>query len=130
MKQDWIKRIERDILALGSIVFYFLVLGRALIGPFVVLITQLIIAGVILFVIYMIHRRFDTYIARGIILAVFTNLYYNSTIYLIFVSIVFIMMILSSYHIRNSKQNILKGVMIGVISSVIGYFTSVYFVLQ
>lgn len=130
MITDWIKRIERDVLALGSIVFYFLVLGRALVGPFVVLITQLITAGVILFLIYIVHRRFDTYLARGIILAIFTSLFYDNTIYLVFVSIVFVIMILSSYHIGSSKQNILKGVIFGAIGSVIGYFASVYFVLQ
>jgi hypothetical protein len=48
METDWKKKWARDFLALGSWVFFILVLARALIKPYRPLVDQVFIAGVVL----------------------------------------------------------------------------------
>jgi len=125
---NWIKEIERDILALGSIIFYFLVIGRALVGPFWALFTQLIIAAVIFIIIFILTKKFDTYISRGFILALFTSLYYESIIYSVFASTILILIIISSYHLGNPLRKIMLGIFVGLLCSAAGFFGEKLFI--
>ena len=78
MNKEWIKNICRDLLSLGSIVFYILVVGRAMIYPYYLFLTELFIAALILFSIYLFIKNFDTYTARALILSVLTSRFYES----------------------------------------------------
>ena len=117
--KKWIAEIERDLLALGSIIFYFLVIGRALVGPFWILFTQLVTAAVIFLIFEMIIKDFEKYIARGLIL---TNLYYESILFLIFSSIILLLMMISSFKLGNEIKKIMIGIFIGTASSISSYF--------
>ena len=120
--KKWIAEIERDLLALGSIIFYFLVIARALVGPFWILFTQLVTAAVIFLIFEMIIKDFEKYIARGLILTGFTNLYYESILFLIFSSIILLLMMISSFKLGNEIKKIMIGIFIGTASSISSYF--------
>ena len=122
MEKDFKKKITRDFLALGSWVFYFLVIGRALIEPYRPFVDQIIIAGIILILSSFIIKKYDDYISKGLVLVVFTILFYEDRIFSIFAILVFIGLIFSSYILGNEKRNIIKGVIIGVVSTLIGYY--------
>ena len=119
-KKEW----ARDFLALGSWVFYFLVVGRALIKFYRPFTDQILIAGLILLILGFIFKKYDGYVARGLVLVIFTIIFYNHKIFTWFAILVFIGMILSSYIIGNSKKKILLGGIIGGIVSLISYYLS------
>jgi hypothetical protein len=123
----WIKETARDIIALGSIVFYFLVVGRALVGPFWVFFTFLCCAAATLLIIYFLHKEFETYIARGIILAIGTSYFYSDLIFTLFAAVVYIIMVVSSSLLGNSIKKIVKGIIFGLISTGVGYLAAELF---
>jgi hypothetical protein len=120
----WIKEISRDVLALGSIVFYFLVLGRALIGPFWIFFSYLCTAALVLIIIFLLHKNYETYLARGLVLAVGTSVFYSEIIFTVFASSIYLLMIASSFLIRNSAGKIIKGILFGGIAVLAGYLVS------
>lgn len=124
--RDWKKELVRDFLALGSWIFYILVIGRALIKPYRPFADQIIIAGVILLLVswlfVLIKKDYDGYVARGLILAVFTILFYEDRIFSIFAVAVLIGLIISSYFVGNNKVKIIKGLIIGGLASWISYY--------
>ena len=124
--KKWTKEISRDLLALGSIVFYFLVLGRALIEPYWPFVSQLIISGVVLFLAYLLYKKADFYSARALILLLFTSLFYKDLVYSLFSSSVFVLVLISSYFTGNKIKSIAYGVVFGVIASLAGYWLGGY----
>jgi hypothetical protein len=123
-KSNWIKEIARDILALGSIVFYFLVLGRALIGPFWIFFSYLCTAAVVLLIIFLIHKDYETYLARGLVLAVGTSVFYNETIFTFFASVIYLLMIIASYITGNSIKKIFMGISFALFAVLAGYLAT------
>lgn len=121
-KQPIIKNTARDFLAIGSWIFYILVIARVLIKPYRPFADQLIIAAIILLLLSLFIKDSDGYIARGLILAVFTSLFYQDNLFTLFAIIAFIGLIISSYFIGSSKIKIIKGLILGIISSAIGYY--------
>ena len=119
-KKEW----ARDFLAIGSWVFYFLVLGRALIKFYRPFTDQIIIAGLILLILGFIFKKYDGYVARGLVLVVFTIIFYEHKIFTIFAVLVFIGMLISSYIVGNDKKKILLGGVIGGVVSLITYYLS------
>jgi len=126
LKKEW----ARDFLALGSWVFYFLVVGRALIKFYRPFTDQILIAGLILLVLGFLFGfiskkyKYEGYIARGLVLVVFTIIFYNHKIFTWFAILVFIGMLISSYIVGNSKRKILLGAVIGGVVSRISYYLS------
>jgi hypothetical protein len=121
-KLKWKKEFARDILALGSWVFYVLVIGRALIKPYRPFVDQVIIAGLFLFIISLIWKEKDEYLERGVVLIVFTSLFYYSAVYSGFVIFVGILMIGSSYYLSRDWKKIFYGLLIGAIATGVGYY--------
>jgi len=125
--KTWSKEIARDIISLGSIVFYFLVIGRALVGPFWVFLTFLCSAALVLILIYFLDKEFESYLARGIILAIGTSYFYGDFIFTLFAAAVYILMVVSSFYLRNSVLKIIKGIVFGLISTGAGYLIAEIF---
>tara|TARA_Y100000310_G_scaffold65417_1_gene60906 strand:- start:6154 stop:6537 length:384 start_codon:yes stop_codon:yes gene_type:complete len=122
MKKDWKKEISRDVLAFGSIIFYILVIVRALIKPYRPFVDSLIVAILILIIISIFIKNYDSYVARGFVLAFFTSVFYQDRLFTIFASFLFLVLITSSYYIGTEKSKILKGLIFGAISILIGYY--------
>lgn len=116
MKKEWIKNISRDLLSLGSIVFYTLVVGRAMIYPYYLFLTELLIAAFILFFIFLYIKKLDTYTARALILTVLTSRFYESLTFSLFAGSAFILIVISSTYIGNGKKEIVRGIISAVIS--------------
>jgi len=116
-KKGWKKELARDFLALGSWVFFVLVLVRIFILPNKwAYINHLLIAGVfILLVDLFLRGNVDTYISRALVLAFYTSLYYENNPYSIFVSIACVGLILSSKYVGNSWMKIGYGVLLGLV---------------
>lgn len=120
-REQWVHELERDLMALGSVVFYFLVIGRALVGPFWDLFIPLAIIAVIIIFINFISQEFDLYIARGIVMAIFVTRHYGDIVFGIFAAVVMIAMIISSVRLGTPRQKITRGALLGLICSALLY---------
>tara|TARA_Y100000310_G_scaffold324633_1_gene386748 strand:+ start:413 stop:832 length:420 start_codon:yes stop_codon:yes gene_type:complete len=119
--RNWKQEIARDTVALGGLAFYILVIARALIAPYYNFVAQLLVA-LVLFFILSLFIKCDDHIARGLILAAFTILFYNVRIFTIFAVAIFALMVASSLYIERNSIKIIKGIILGTISVFVGYY--------
>lgn len=119
--KKWIKQAERDVLALGSVVFYFLVIGRALVGPFWDLFTPLIIVAVILVTVNQFYKDIDLYLTRAMVVGSMTTQHYSDVIFGLFALVLLAVMVFASYNQGNSRPKIIRGLMLGLVLSTIFY---------
>lgn len=122
MVKNWKKEIARDLLALGGIPFYFIVVIRAIIGKYTPFVYQLVITLVVLVILSLIFKNSNQHIARGLILVFFTSLFYKDMLFTIFASLLWLFMILSLFYLKVKIKEIVKGVSFGVISTTMGYY--------
>ena len=122
MKKSWLKEISRDLLALGSIPFYFLVIIRAIIGNYDIFVYQMLIAISIIFILSFIIKGSNLHIARAFVALVFTSTFYKEELFTIFAGAVWILMLLSAYYIKRKISPIFRGIVISAISTVIAYY--------
>ncbi len=118
------KEIARDVLALGSWVFYALVVARAFIKPYRPFLDWLVIGAVVLIVISVVFKKlkFEGYVARGMVLAVFTSLFYESSRFSIFAFLVFVGLLVSARYVGRKWLEIVYGIIVGVIGVLVGWY--------
>ena len=122
----WIKETARDLLAFGSIPFYFLVVVRAVIGKYNVFVYQMIIAAIVILILYFIIKDSNLHIARAFAIIVFTSIFYNAMLYTFFAVLVWILLLVSAYYLKRKISPILRGIIIGLLGSVIGHYGTLY----
>ena len=120
---NWKKELARDFLALGSWVFYVLVVVRILILPYrwPYLNHLLIAGGLILLVDLFLRGKVDGYVGRAVVIAFYTCLFYENRLFSIFVTLAVIGLIISSNYLGNNWKKILYGVLVGLIGVVIRF---------
>ncbi len=121
MKKSWIKEFARDFIALGSIPFFILVLVRVSILSKPYFLSQFMISGV-LFILLIKLFKANLYSGFGLVMLIFTSLYYNDLQFAIFAILAYICLIVSLIYLDNDKKEILKGVLFGILSSLISYY--------
>ena len=124
MMKDWKKEVARDLIALGGIPFYIIVIVRAVIGKYQPFINQLVIAIIGVLLLSLIIKGSNQYLARGLILVVFTSLFYKEMLYTVFAFLLFIGMIYSAYYRKEKINFIVNGCILGAISSFASYYLS------
>ena len=122
MKKDWKYEIARDSMAFGSILFYFIVIIRAIIGEYMPFVYQLLIAITILIILSLVIKNANHHLARAFVLVVFTSLFYKDALFTVFAVLLWIFMIGSSFYIKEKKKSIIRGVILGVIASSASYY--------
>lgn len=114
--------IARDLIALGGLPFYILILVRTTIGSYHDFLFRLLIALVSLFVLTKFIKDANQHIARGLILVVVTSLHYEDLPFTIFAFIVWLIMVYSLTYLKVTRKEIVTGIVFGVISTALGYF--------
>jgi hypothetical protein len=122
MKKEGLKEIARDLIALGGIPFFLLVVARLLINPDYPYLAQIIFAG-ILFLILKFLFKSNIYSGLGIVLLFFISNYYQDLKFAIFATLAYILLIASLIYLKKNNKEIFKGILFGIISSVISYFS-------
>ena len=122
MEKLWLREFARDLLALGSIPFYFLVVIRVLILKDKIFIYQLAIAATSIFVLYFIIKDASLHIARSFVILVFINLVYKETIFGIFSVLTWVFVLISARYLKKSTSSVFNGIVIGIVSSLAGYY--------
>ena len=120
--KKWLKETARDLFAFGSVPFYFLVVVRAVIGKYNVFVYQMIIAAIVILILYFIIKDSNLHIARAFAIIVFTSIFYNAMLYTFFAVLVWILLLVSAYYLKRKISPILRGIIIGLLGSVIGHY--------
>ncbi len=126
MKSSWLKEISRDLLALGSIPFYFLVVIRAIIGKYNVFVYQMLVGAIAIFILYFVIKDSNMHIARSLVAVVFTGMFYKETIYTVFTAFVWVLLLFSAYYIKRNIGSVTRGIVIGIISCFASYYIVLY----
>ena len=121
MKKEWFREFARDVIALGSPIFFLLVLVRISILSKPYFLSQFIVAGVIFFLLALIFKS-DLYSGLGFIILFFTIIYYNDLKFSIFAGLAYFVLIVSLFYLKKERNNIIKGISFGVVSAVISYY--------
>lgn len=116
-----IHECARDLIALGSIPFFILVLVRVYLLNKPDYFSQFLVAGV-LFLVLAFSFKFDRYSGMGLIVLVFTILYYNARNYTIFSSAIYILLLMSLVYLKKGKRKVFFGTAIGALCSVVSYY--------
>ena len=124
MKKDWKYEIARDSMAFGSILFYLIVIVRSLIGEYLVFVYQLLIALAILILSSFIIKDTNHHLARAFVVVVFTSIFYKDNLFTFFAALLWVFMIGSAFYIKEKKESIYKGIILGIIATVISYYLS------
>lgn len=126
---NWKKETSRDLMALGSIPFLLLVLIRVYIADNYLQFFQIIFGIILVFVFSMIFKKNDNYSAIIVVLAVFTSVFYNELKFTVFAIIVGLLALFGMYKYLG-RRNVLYGAGMGIISTLISYFVSIYLPFQ
>ena len=121
-RKNLLREIARDFIALGSPVFFILVIARIYLLSNFEYLSQFIIAGVLFFILIFLFKG-NLYSGLGLIVLVFTTLFYNNLKFSIFAILVYLGLMVSMIYLKTDKEKIFKGVLAGAISTVISYFT-------
>ena len=127
---SWLKETARDALAIGSIAFCFIAIGRATIGVYLDYVYQLLASFMILFLLTLFVKKSENHLARGLILVIFTSLFYYELKFTVFAIVLFIIMLASSIYLKIEKKAIAKGLLLGAVSSFIAYYLVKYLIIS
>lgn len=123
MEKGWLKDIIRDVIALGSLPFFILVVARVWILPDFVSLIKLLLAGIFFLISFFIFKkRIIFHSGMGIILLIFLIFYYSNWKFTIFASLLYLGLLGSLIYLKKSKTAIFFGILIGAISFTISYF--------
>jgi hypothetical protein len=119
MKKAWLEELARDLIAFGSIPFLILTVVRVSV-PFTYYPMQFMISSALFFILKVIFKA-DLRAGIGFILLTFVSLFYRNALFTVFASLVYAGIIISLFYLKRDRRQILKGILLGGISTGIGY---------
>lgn len=128
MAENWQKETARDIIALGSIPFYVIVVIRAIVGQYTPFVSHLLISLIVLVILWGITRKASQHIARAFVLVVYTSFFYGAALYAIFAALLWVSMLFSSHYLKVKSKEIALGALFGVVAVAAGYYFTLFLV--
>ena len=122
MKTEYIKDLARDLIAIGSPIFFIIVLTRVYLLSNWEYFSQFLIAGV-LFYIAAILLKTDKRAGLGVVLLIFMTIFYNNENFSWFARGLFILFIGALYYLEVEKLEIAKSIALGAITTGISYYS-------
>jgi len=119
--RDKIKEIARDLIALGGLPFFVLVLVRVYLLNKPMYFAQFVVAGLI-FILIALFLRISFYAGLGLVILMFTNLYYQDMRFGIFSIVAYVLLLAALAYLKKEKKDILLGVIAGGLSTGIAYY--------
>lgn len=104
-------------MALGSVVFYVLVLGRSLVGPYWDLVVPLGVAGALMLVGLPVLRSVDLYPTRGVLVGVLVTRHYDDVVFGVFSAVALVLLVASAIDLGRSPRTVWLGLALGVVAS-------------
>src|SRR3989344_4200093 len=100
--EKFLKEFARDVIALGSPVFFILVLARIFLLSY--------------------FFKSNLYSGLGLIVLVFTTLYYTEIRFTIFAVFLYFLLVASLFYLKKEKSEIIKGIFFALISAGVSYY--------
>lgn len=125
MKKETLKESARDLISLGSIPFFILVLARVSILKNPEYLGQFLIGGLFVFLFTYLFKT-NIYSGLSVVIAFFLTIYYNDFLFELFAVAGIIAIFLSLFYLGENKKKVLGGALLGAISCAISYFTVDY----
>jgi len=119
--RKWLKELARDIIALGSLPFYLLVIARTVIGVYELFLLQLVTALVVLTAVSFFVKA-NMHIARGFVVFAFTSIFYKHMPFTLFAFAAWILALASVFYLKKPTKSIIIGVILGVAATAVAYF--------
>ncbi|HEX9594950.1 MAG TPA: hypothetical protein VF996_02385 [Candidatus Saccharimonadales bacterium] len=117
---SWTWEIQRDILALGSPVFYFLVIARALVGPFWDLANPLLVLAPVIYLISRSKLEADLYLSRALLMITVITMHYGDWKFGVFSGLIWLGMVKAASNLGRSKQQVTGGILLGAALAIVG----------
>lgn len=120
MEESLLKRSARDIIALGGIPFFVLVVIRIWILRNPEYLFQFLIGGflVLLLVPFL---DLDYYAGLSVVVAFFLSLYYGDVLFAVFASVALVLVFFSLVFTGVDKKKVFGGAVVGILASAISF---------
>ena len=109
---SWIKTAARDIIAIGGIPFFILVLVRVYMLNNPTYFSQFVISGVLFVALFFLFKQ-NLYAGLGLIILTFTSLYYQDLMYVIFGVGAYVLLLVSLVYLKEDLKKIFFGIVFG-----------------
>jgi len=121
MKMDnWKNNLARDLIAIGGIPFFILVLIRVWMLNNPQYFMQFAVSGILFGGLFYFFKQ-DTYSGLGLIILIFTSLYYKDVLYSIFGGVTYVLMLGCLMYIGRNWKNIGLGILFGIFCIAISF---------
>ncbi len=110
----WLKTAARDVVAIGGIPFFILVLVRVYMLDNPTYFSQFIISGVLFIALFFFLKQ-NLYAGLGLIVLIFTSLYYQDLMYSIFGIGAYVLLLASLVYLNEDVKKIFLGIVLGAI---------------
>ncbi len=120
MQKKWIEEVARDLIAFGGFPFLIITIVRVSTGKAYYPLQFVIGSGVFFILRFFLKADFRSGLA--FVLCVFTSLFYNHILFTIFAILIYIGIIASLFYLKHKKNEIINGIILGLISTAVSYF--------
>lgn len=110
----WLKTAARDVIAIGGIPFFILVLVRVYLLHNPEYFSQFVISGVVFIGLFFLFKQ-NIYAGLGLIVLVFLSLYYNERVFTITGIIGYICLLAGLFYLKEDWKKVLLGILLGAI---------------
>ena len=117
---NWKNELARDLIALGSIPFFLLVLVRIHLLNNPAYLNQFIFSGITFLVLFFIFRL-NLYSGLGLIALFFTSMHYADVAFTVFGSIIYLSIIASLFYLKHDMKKVFLGILAGMAGIGVGY---------
>jgi len=111
---SWIKTAARDIIAIGGVPFFILVLARVYMLNNPEYFSQFLISGAVFLLAFLLFKQ-NVYSGLGLITLVFTSMYYNDVIFTVFGVIAYALLLVGLFYLKEDWKKVISGILIGVV---------------
>ena len=118
--KNWKNEVARDLIALGSIPFFLLVLVRIYLLNNPIYFNQFVFSGIVFIVLFFIFNL-NLYSGLGLIALFFTSMHYANAAFTIFGSIVYFFIIVSLFYLKYDLKKVFWGILAGIVGIGVGY---------
>lgn len=119
--KDFIKESARDLIALGSWIFFIIVVVRIYLLSNYSYLSQFIVGALVFFPLIFLFGA-NMYAGLGLIILIFTTLFYNNLNFTIFGIFIYLLLLVSLIFLKYDKMKVLKGVLFGLAATGISYY--------
>ena len=119
MIKNWKKEVARDLMAFGSLPFYFIVFIRSIIGHSTAFTYNLVIGFLILSIFSYFVRDADYYIARAFIMLMYVCFFYMNLLFTLFAFLLYIFIVIAAVYLHIPRKEIAGGILTGFFSALI-----------